>query len=152
MSESLIRKTTKYFGQINFEEISDRWIDEAIASEFTDVDDNNMSTGILFTGDPINTLLKVAETCHMWAETLIKEALLEESMTEDVSKMPEESLFTVVKEMDISIKQIQGVIYCLTCKAIKSSSDLDDKEIGIYLFLDLLIGILPFKKFSVLHF
>lgn len=128
MENDITRNTRKVFENINFVKVSEGWIDSVIESEFTDTTDNPISLGILFTGDPVKTLSKVDLVCDAWA----KIAAVNDADETNASFLQEDTLWTYLEEMEITAKQIQGVIYLLCSKACKTSSSLEEKEIGLW--------------------
>ncbi|GIY52614.1 uncharacterized protein CEXT_124931 [Caerostris extrusa] len=49
----------------------------------------------------------------------------------NVSTGPENVLWPYLKKLDVSVRQIQGLIYFLCSKALKTTSSNEDKEIGL---------------------
>lgn len=128
MDNDIVRNTKKVFESVNFDEVSERWIDSVIESEFTDTTDNPISLGILFTGDPVKTLSKIDLVCDAWA----KIAAVNGADETNASVLEEDTIWNYLEEMDITAKQIQGVVYLFCSKACKTSSSLEEKEIGLW--------------------
>ncbi|GBN74498.1 hypothetical protein AVEN_110556-1 [Araneus ventricosus] len=130
MDDNLLQKTTSYFDSVNFNELIELWLDDVFENEFTDVEESNMSLGILFINDPKETLLKICSVCEKWIKKP-NDYDLDETNTGNVSTRPVEVLWTYLNEMDIKVKQILGIIYFLCSRALKNNSSEEDKEIGL---------------------
>ncbi|KAF8767087.1 condensin-2 complex subunit D3-like [Argiope bruennichi] len=130
MGDNLLQKTSRYFDSVNFSELIESWLEEVFENEFTDVEDINMSLGILFTDDPKDTLLKICDVCEDWIKKP-SDFDQDESSMGNVSTRPEDVLWTYLNEMDIEVKHILGIIYFLCSKALKNTSTEEDKVIGL---------------------
>ncbi|GIY98922.1 condensin-2 complex subunit D3 [Caerostris extrusa] len=123
MANNLLHITSELFNSINFKELDERWLDEVICNEFTDVQENNMSMGTLFPGDYTTAVLDLSRVCEAW--------IPKASDSGNVSTGPEKVLWPYLKKLDVSVRQIQGLIYFLCSKALKTTSSNDVKEIGL---------------------
>ncbi|GIX68043.1 hypothetical protein CDAR_103841, partial [Caerostris darwini] len=123
MDNNLLYITSELFDSINFRELDERWLDEVISNEFIDVQENNMSMGILFRGDYTTAVLDLCRVCEAWIPEASEYGL--------VSIGPENVLWPYLKKLDVSVRQIQGLVYFLCSKALKTTSSNDDKEIGL---------------------
>ncbi|GIX77987.1 condensin-2 complex subunit D3 [Caerostris extrusa] len=123
MDNDILHITSEHFNNVNFRELDERWLDEVICNEFTDVEENNMSMGILFPGDYTTAVLDLCRVCEAW--------IPKASDVGNVSTEPNMTLWSYLKELDVSARQIQGVVYFLCAKALKTTSSNGDKEIGL---------------------
>ncbi|GIY94750.1 condensin-2 complex subunit D3 [Caerostris extrusa] len=123
MDNDILHITSEHFNNVNFRELDERWLDEVICNEFTDVEENNMSMGILFPGDYTTAVLDLCRVCEAW--------IPKASDVGNVSTEPNMTLWSYLKELDVSARQIQGVVYFLCAKALKKTSSNEDKEIGL---------------------
>ncbi|GIY68740.1 condensin-2 complex subunit D3 [Caerostris darwini] len=123
MDKDLLHITSKLFDSINFRKLDERWLGEVICSEFTDVEENNMLMGILFPGDYTTAVLDLCRICEAW--------IPKASDSGTVSTGPEKVLWPYLKKLDVSVRQIQGLIYFICSKALKTTSSNEDKEIGL---------------------
>lgn len=130
MEGDIVDNTNTQFECINFEELNERWITSVIDSEFTDpaIEHPSLSLGVLFTGDPVETLLNISRVCDAWK---ILCAVNDESRAHNTSFRVENSFFTTLYASHYTPKQIQTFVYFLCCRAAKSSSSFEDKKIGL---------------------
>ncbi|XP_054723986.1 condensin-2 complex subunit D3-like [Uloborus diversus] len=118
--------TAQHFDAINFSELSEDWIDEVTEGEYTDADENSISTNVLFIRDAASCLDDVANVCDAWCKFLDGE-----TNSNDISGCEEFTLWNVLEEMNINIRQVLGLVYLLCYKASKPDSSIEDKELGL---------------------
>ncbi|XP_042897875.1 condensin-2 complex subunit D3 [Parasteatoda tepidariorum] len=151
--DSLLNDTNTYFDSINFGEINERWIDEVIENEYNDVEENPMTTSILFADDPFKTLDKICLICEKWFERQSNVSEDSSFATNTDDSAQEEVLWTFLNNLDISVKQVLGMIYLLCSKALKTSSSLEDKKLGLVSarFYFICLKIPGSSAYSVFH-
>ncbi|KFM81913.1 Condensin-2 complex subunit D3, partial [Stegodyphus mimosarum] len=87
-----------------------------------------MTISILFVHDALKTLCKLADVCQAWCEKFSDD---DESVISENTSLQENVLWTYLNGMDINVKQILGIIYLLCSKAVKPTSTLEEKELGL---------------------
>lgn len=128
-NSNLRSDTAQCFEKVNFSELNERWVDEVITSEFTDAEEYEISLGILFSAEPEDTLLKLADLCVAWCRKSTND---ESVLSNDPNiSADREVLWTVLDEMQITAVQIQAVIYLLCSRAVKKHASVDDKCLGL---------------------
>ncbi|GFX45903.1 condensin-2 complex subunit D3 [Trichonephila clavipes] len=130
MVDDLLRLTSEYFDSVNFSELDEAWIDEVIENEFTDVEECKTDTNVLFAGDPLDILKNICLVCDGWTFKPVEDDF-DESDAGNISARPDKVLWTYLDSMDITVKQICVLIYCLCSKAMKINSSHEDKKIGL---------------------